>query len=153
ILPDTFSFVLRPQRTTLKGHQEHTKEHTKMPRGGPRPGAGAPKGNQNALKTGRYSQNHRRAVMIIAAVPELRQYLVALLRAYRRDQMKAIDNDISLSLAALAQSPRLRRIIKDYVSQHVRNASPRLQNLYFDNRTFEKTTRQSKGLLMEDLED
>ena len=33
-----------------------------MPRGGRRPGAGAPKGNHNALKTGKYSKRLKEAM-------------------------------------------------------------------------------------------
>jgi hypothetical protein len=41
-----------------------------MPRGGPRPGAGAPAGNLNAYKHGKTSRQHARLAEIIASDPE-----------------------------------------------------------------------------------
>jgi len=46
-----------------------------MPRGGKRPGAGAPKGNTNALRYGRYSRQYPDAAMLVAIIPELRHEL------------------------------------------------------------------------------
>jgi hypothetical protein len=43
-----------------------------MPRGGRRPGAGAPRGNTNSLKHGLYSRRIYLAALMLAAVPELR---------------------------------------------------------------------------------
>lgn len=40
-----------------------------MPRGGPRPGAGAPRGNLNALKHGRTSCQLKRASRVLATLP------------------------------------------------------------------------------------
>ena len=55
-----------------------------MPRGGKRPGAGAPKGNHNALKTGKYSKRFRDAISTLMNTPEFR----AILIAYRKKQIK-----------------------------------------------------------------
>jgi len=41
-----------------------------MPRGGRRPGAGAPRGNLNAYKHGRTSQTHHRLLDLISRDPE-----------------------------------------------------------------------------------
>jgi hypothetical protein len=41
-----------------------------MPRGGKRPGAGAPKGNLNAFKDGKHSQQYQRFLDIVAKDPE-----------------------------------------------------------------------------------
>ncbi len=46
-----------------------------MPRGGKRPGAGAPKGNTNALRYGRYSRQFPHAAMLVAILLELRREL------------------------------------------------------------------------------
>ena len=54
-----------------------------MPRGGKRPGAGAPKGNHNALKTGRHSKRFREAMSNLINTPEFR----AILIAYRKKQI------------------------------------------------------------------
>ena len=40
-----------------------------MPRGGPRPGAGAPKGNLNALKHGKMSRQLKQVSVILAVLP------------------------------------------------------------------------------------
>ena len=46
-----------------------------MPRGGRRPGAGAPKGNFNAVKGGAYSRRMRLAMAVLLTVPEYRLML------------------------------------------------------------------------------
>lgn len=46
-----------------------------MPRGGRRPGAGAPKGNFNAVKGGAYSRRMRFAMAVLLTVPEYRLML------------------------------------------------------------------------------
>lgn len=42
-----------------------------MPRGGRRPGAGAPKGNINAFKTGKTSAQYQRLLEIVSQDPEM----------------------------------------------------------------------------------
>ncbi len=54
-----------------------------MPRGGKRPGAGAPKGNMNALKDGLRSPTGRALIVTLLAVPQYRRFFLALLRARR----------------------------------------------------------------------
>ncbi len=65
-----------------------------MPRGGRRPGAGAPRGNLNAYKHGRNSAQHNRLAQIIAADPEalalLKEFAERDRRAKARAQTKAI---------------------------------------------------------------
>jgi hypothetical protein len=48
-------------------------EHDPMPRGGRRPGAGAPKGNLNALRGGAFSERHRIAFALLECHPDRRQ--------------------------------------------------------------------------------
>ena len=55
-----------------------------MPAGGRRPGAGAPKGNMNALKSGRYSPRFNAVRAALSQVPEVQAYLDAL----RRQQLR-----------------------------------------------------------------
>src|SRR5438132_10299597 len=107
-------------------------------RGGPRRGAGAPRGNLNAIKTGRYSAAYRRAVLIVASVPELRRYLLSLLRAQDSDRAAIVDRDIALALAAFASSPELRKTTRSYVAERLRSAPAQLQNLYFAAKDREK---------------
>jgi hypothetical protein len=52
-----------------------------MPRGGKRPGAGAPKGNLNAFKHGRRSPRARRIIETILADPAARRALIELQRS------------------------------------------------------------------------
>ena len=54
-----------------------------MPRGGPRPGAGAPAGNMNALTHGRSSARLQAVVAALAAHPTTREALVRLARRQR----------------------------------------------------------------------
>ena len=49
-----------------------------MPRGGPRPGAGAPRGNLNALKTGAHSRRFRAVIAALFIHPDIRRVLLAL---------------------------------------------------------------------------
>ena len=56
-----------------------------MPRGGRRPGAGAPKGNLNALKTGRYS---KRLTALRAALEAMPKTAGLLARTTARDRRK-----------------------------------------------------------------
>ena len=60
-----------------------------MPRGGKRPGAGAPKGNLNALKSGRYSQRLNHLFFALAQVPELRYFLHEVRRRQLRQERQA----------------------------------------------------------------
>lgn len=46
-----------------------------MPRGGKRPGAGAPRGNINALSSGRFSSRYSDASLLLKAVPRLRRHV------------------------------------------------------------------------------
>ena len=55
-----------------------------MPRGGRGPGAGAPKGNMNALKSGRYSPHFDAVRAALSQHPEVQSYLAAL----RRQQLR-----------------------------------------------------------------
>ncbi|MBI4235976.1 MAG: hypothetical protein HY688_01295 [Chloroflexi bacterium] len=60
-----------------------------MPRGGKRPGAGAPKGNMNALVHGRRSRQLQDLLDALAQLPEMRHVLLAHRRAQLRRQRQA----------------------------------------------------------------
>jgi hypothetical protein len=49
-----------------------------MPRGGRRPGAGAPKGNFNAMKSGKFSPRVRGVIAALMLLPETRTVLLEL---------------------------------------------------------------------------
>jgi len=57
--------------------------------GGRRPGAGAPKGNMNALKHGRYSRRQVRLIEALMEVPEARDTMIALAKRNRRARKQA----------------------------------------------------------------
>ena len=57
--------------------------------GGRRAGAGAPKGNLNGFKHGKYSARHRRLAEIFATIPEVRDDLIAIGERRKRQQRLA----------------------------------------------------------------
>ncbi len=63
-----------------------------MPRGGKRPGAGAPKGNLNAFKHGYTSKQYKRLIEIVAADPEARKLLIVLAKKRRQTQRRDKDD-------------------------------------------------------------
>ena len=60
-----------------------------MPRGGKRPGVGAPKGNLNAVKTGQYSVRLRAIARALSDVPQVRDLLMETERLQNKQQRKA----------------------------------------------------------------
>ena len=60
-----------------------------MPRGGRRPGAGAPKGNLNALKHGRTSVAYNLMVAALVEFPEIREMFIAFHRNQERQKRHA----------------------------------------------------------------
>jgi hypothetical protein len=64
-------------------------ERKRPRRGGRRPGAGAPKGNLNALKHGANSQQLRDLAIALSLVPDARKALVRLVRRHRHQQGRA----------------------------------------------------------------
>jgi hypothetical protein len=60
-----------------------------MPRGGKRPGAGAPKGNMNALKHGRRSRQLAEVAVLLASDPNVRDTLLALSDKYDLKRRRA----------------------------------------------------------------
>ena len=58
-------------------------------RGGKRPGAGAPKGNMNALKNGAYSKQFAQIGALFASDPKIREALLALAHKHNIRQHKA----------------------------------------------------------------
>ena len=72
--------------------------------GGRRPGAGAPKGNLNALKHGRNSRHEAQLVEALMQVPETRDTLIALSKRNRRLRRQAEEG-----AGVLMPPPRKRR--------------------------------------------
>ncbi len=86
--------------------------------GGHRPGAGAPKGNLNALKDGRHSARYRRLVQSLALLPEVRDTLIGL-GEHRRHRQRLAEAGASELLAGLLQ--RAGEIVLHPESNHVEN--------------------------------
>ena len=59
-----------------------------MPRGGFRKGAGAPRGNLNALKSGRYSAQLDAAFRAVVSREDIRPIFLAILKKRRRENMR-----------------------------------------------------------------
>ncbi len=89
-----------------------------MPRGGPRPNSGPPKGNLNAFKHGRTSRQQRRLLQLLADNPEARHLLTAIARVQRRRRRQAVRNADQL-LRDLAA--RLRERARDEASARYEN--------------------------------
>ena len=92
-----------------------------MPRGGKRPGAGAPAGNLNALKHGAHSTYIHALVQALAAHPTTREALIRLARR-RRAQKREAEHAASLLLSAL-------------LDKTLRSLRPVLSNAEGDNQT------------------
>jgi hypothetical protein len=76
---------LRPSEPVLSrpsGRVEGLRKHRKKKRGGRRPGAGAPKGNFNALKHGRYSRQFAELGALFAQNPKLGEAMNSFAERY-----------------------------------------------------------------------
>lgn len=91
---------LRPSEPALSGAEGAKKGRW----GGARPGAGAPKGNLNALRHGRNSRYQRQLVQLLAQIPQARDALIQIAKRRRRQQ-KQVETGAALLLAEL-----LRRV-------------------------------------------
>lgn len=88
-----------------------------MPRGGKRPGAGAPKGNLNAAKSGRYSRRLRAIAQGLATVPEVRDFLLNLNQRQRRAQRRAERIAFKALQDFLAEVPNENNPLTAYLRQ------------------------------------
>ena len=91
-----------------------------MPRGGRRPGAGAPKGNMNALKHGRTSAAYKRLIEIISADPEglrLLHHLAGAQDERKRRQRRQAD-----------------RLLHQLLERYEQQAADRANEAYENNR-------------------
>ena len=103
-----------------------------MPRGGRRPGAGAPAGNLNALKHGAHSSYIHALVQALAAHPTTREALIRLARR-RRAQKREAERAASLLLSAL-------------LDKTLRSLRPVLSNAEGDNQTEEDAANTNRLL-------
>ena len=103
-----------------------------MPRGGRRPGAGAPAGNLNALKHGAHSTYIHALVQALAAHPTTREALIRLARR-RRAQKREAERTAALLLSAL-------------LDKTLRSLRPVLSNAEGDNQTEEDAANTDRLL-------
>ncbi len=73
-------------------------------RGGRRPGAGAPKGNLNALKHGENSRQLQQLALALSLVPDARKALARLARRQRRREARARTVAVTLLVSLLRAS-------------------------------------------------
>ena len=92
-----------------------------MPRGGHRPGAGAPKGNTNAVKHGRYSQRLTNAAFIAALLPDVEHAFNYIRRTADHKDRKAFIDVLARAKVAMQDDPELRRTIKHLIGQRIRH--------------------------------
>ena len=76
-----------------------------MPRGGFRKGAGAPRGNLNALKSGRYSAQLDAAFRAVAGREDIRPIFLAIMKKRRQDSMRF--QALVIATAKLVHNARL----------------------------------------------
>ena len=88
-----------------------------MPRGGKRPGSGAPKGNFNALKTGRSSQQLNAVIFALAAVPQTRHVLLQIDEKKKRDRKRL--RLVLSNIAKLLHNTELAESIKQKLEQEL----------------------------------
>ena len=92
-----------------------------MPRGGRRPGAGAPKGNLNAVKTGRYSKRLRTVARALSSIPELSDFFLEFQRRQRRGNRRAARIAYRALLEFTASVPDANNPIVAYLRHSLRN--------------------------------
>ncbi|MGD0765699.1 MAG: hypothetical protein ABR978_05275 [Dehalococcoidia bacterium] len=89
-----------------------------MPRGGRRPGAGAPRGNLNALRTGAHSKQLSATIGALLSVPETRGVMLALIDQKRRDRERF--QQIIVAAAKLIHDTELSESIRQKLEQQIR---------------------------------
>ncbi len=124
-----------------------------MPRGGKRPGAGAPRGNLNALKTGRSSIRFYRAALVIALHPDLRALLRALKkgppgvpRASQKSSAPYKDRltqTLLLAYALTEKNAEFNRTIKELIAERLQIESEKAARVPENRKT--KTINRDPG--------
>lgn len=91
-------------------------------RGGRRPGAGAPKGNMNALRSGSRSKQLKAVVFALMAVPQTRRVLLhfSRLEQRRRDALRDAMNEYARLLQLPSRERSIKAARKDQLPEDVR---------------------------------
>ncbi len=90
-----------------------------MPAGGRRPGAGAPKGNLNAIKTGRYSPRLEAAFRIAMTHDDIRPIFLALIEKRRRENTLFHALVFATAKVVLNNRNRITPALVRHIQQHV----------------------------------
>ncbi len=93
----------------------------KSRRGGRRPGAGAPVGNLNALKSGNRSQRFLKGAILLASVPELKQLMIALRVAATRRSRQRTERIFAAAIAAAEADPDVAADVRRVVLARLRD--------------------------------
>jgi hypothetical protein len=96
-------------------------------RGGRRPGAGAPKGNLNAFRNGKYSERFLKGALMIALLPEVQVVLAALKREDARKHRDYFNHIMLAALQAAETDPDLAESIRQLIQARIRQAAQTLQ--------------------------
>jgi Na+/H+ antiporter NhaA len=88
-----------------------------MPRGGPQPGAGAPRGNLNALKSGRYSAQLKAALHAMLTRDDIRPILIAIFQKRRRERIRY--QALILATAKIIHNAELTPIIVRKLNEYL----------------------------------
>ncbi len=100
-----------------------------MPRGGKRPGAGAPRGNLNALKSGAYSPRFFDGLLLFGLVPEAKPIYLALKRRDRRKYRRLLYETIAAAYHAAHDDPSLALAINDLVAGRIEAVARRAEKM------------------------
>ncbi len=92
-------------------------------RGGRRPGAGAPRGNLNALKTGARSQQFKALIIALLAVPDTRRVLMHLSRMEHRRRVLLEDaiNHYARLLNLPSRERTINAVRRNQIRLHAQN--------------------------------
>jgi hypothetical protein len=92
-----------------------------MPRGGRRPGAGAPRGNLNALKNGARTRRLGYALAAMLAEPQIRDVIMGLLRAGETShaEFRALVVTAARVLYEQPINEELRQLANDVATAHI----------------------------------
>ena len=91
----------------------------KSAHGGRRPGAGAPKGNVNALKHGHTSPRFWAAAIMVATVPELRAMFRNFRAAEQYETRRQFYDTMALAYDAILRDPELGKSIKQMIQDRM----------------------------------
>ena len=90
-----------------------------MPRGGKRPGAGAPRGNINALSSGRFSTRYSDAWLILRALPRVRQHIDDLYAASDPDARDQHRRYLEAAVWTADHFPELAEQLEEHISVYL----------------------------------